>query len=164
MVEVASQYGTVAVTGHDVWKSGDVKAASIIIEVAIGQTPNTVDMQNAANGLLANDNLIAVFCSNEGAVTGFLAATADGADLADGAKYADLVVAGFDAGKAQKDAVRAGYFYGSVTQDPYKIGYLAVEMAVKAANGETVTDADTGAQWYDASNIDDEMIALLVYD
>ena len=164
MVKVASQYGTVAVTGHDKWNSGDVAAASIIVEVAIGQTPNTVDMQNAANGLLAKDNLIAVFCSNEGAVTGFLAATADGADLADGAKYADLVVAGFDAGKAQKDAVRAGLFYGSVTQDPYMIGFLAVEMAVKAANGETIADADTGAQWYDASNIDDEMIAMLVYD
>jgi ribose transport system substrate-binding protein len=164
MVEVASQYGTVAVTGHDVWKSGDAKAASIIIEVAIGQTPNTVDMQNAANGLLANDNLIAVFCSNEGAVTGFLAATEDGAALADGAKYADLVVAGFDAGAAQKAAVKAGLFYGSVTQDPYHIGYYAVEMAVAAAKGETIADKDTGAQWYDASNIEDEMIAMLVYD
>ena len=164
MVEVASQYGTVAVTGHDIWKSGDAKEASIIIEVAIGQTPNTVDMQNAANGLLANDNLIAVFCSNEGAVTGFLAATADGADLADGAKYADLVVAGFDAGSAQKAAVRDGLFYGSVTQDPYMIGFLAVEMAYKAATGEAIADADTGAQWYNAENIDDPMIALLVYD
>ena len=75
-----------------------------------------------------------------------------------------MVVAGFDAGKAQKDAVRKGWFYGSVTQDPYQIGYQAVAMAVKAAKGETVTDVDTGAQWYDASNIDDDMIALLVYD
>ena len=164
MVEVASAYGTVAVTGHDLWNQGDVKAASIIIEVAIGQTPNTVDMQNAANGLLANDNLIAVFNSNEGAVTGFLAATEDGAALADGAKYADLVVAGFDAGAAQKAAVRDGLFYGSVTQDPYKIGYLAVELAYKAATGEAIADADTGAQWYNAENIDDEMIAMLVYD
>ena len=164
MEKVASQYGTVAVTGHDKWAQGDAKAASIIIEVAIGQTPNTVDMQNAANGLLANENLIALFCSNEGAVTGFLAATEDGAALADGAKYADLVVAGFDAGAAQKAAVKAGLFYGSVTQDPYHIGYYAVEMAVAAAKGEAVADKDTGAQWYDASNIDDEMIAMLVYD
>ena len=164
MKEIAAQYGTVAVTGHDKWADGDVKAASIIIEVAIGQTPNTVDMQNAAAGLLANDNLIAVFNSNEGAVTGFLAATEDGAALADGGKYADLVVAGFDAGAAQKAAVRDGLFYGSVTQDPYHIGYYAVEMAVAAANGEEVADKDTGAQWYNAENIDDEMIAMLVYD
>ena len=44
------------------------------------------------------------------------------------------------------------------------IGYYAVELAVKAANGEEVSDVDTGAQWYDASNIDDEMISMLVYD
>ena len=105
-----------------------------------------------------------MFCSNEGAVTGFLAATADGEDLADGGKYADLVVAGFDAGTAQKNAVRNGWFYGSVTQDPYQIGYQAVDLAVKAANGEAVADVDTGAQWYNAENIDNPDIALLVYD
>ena len=164
MKEVASQYGTVAVVGHDKWVDGDAAAASIIIEVAISATTEATDVQNAANTLLAKDNLIAVFCSNEGTVTGFLAATSDGEDLADGEKYGDLVVAGFDAGAAQKNAVRNGWFYGSVTQDPYHIGYYAVEMAVAAAKGETVADKDTGAQWYNADNIDDEMIALLVYD
>ena len=164
MVEVASQYGTVAVTGHDKWATGDASAASILIEVAVSATTEAVDVQNSANALLAKSNLKAVFCSNEGTVTGFLSAVSDGEDLADGGKYADLVVAGFDAGAAQKNAVRKGWFYGSVTQDPYHIGYYAVEMAVAAAKGEPVADKDTGAQWYDASNIDDEMIALLVYD
>jgi len=37
-------------------------------------------------------------------------------------------------------------------------------MAVAAANGEAVSDVDTGAQWYNSENIDDEMISLLVYD
>ena len=120
-------------------------------------------MQTAANSLLGM-NPVAIFCSNEGAVTGFLAAVSDGEDLAEGGKYAGLVVAGFDAGAAQKNAVRQGWFYGSVTQDPYQIGYQAVALAVAAANGEAVEDVDTGAQWYDASNIDDERIALLVYD
>ena len=164
MEEVASQYGTVAVTGHTKWEKGDVAAASIIIEVAVSATTEAVDVANAANALLAKENLIALFCSNEGTVTGFLSTVSDGEDLADGGKYADLVVAGFDAGAAQKNAVRNGWFYGSVTQDPYMIGYYAVELAVKAARGETVADVDTGAQWYDASNIDDDMIALLVYD
>ena len=164
MKEIASQYGTVAVTGHTKWAEGDESAASIIIEVAVSATTEAVDVQNSANALLAKENLIALFCSNEGTVTGFLSAVSDGEDLADGAKYADLVVAGFDAGAAQKNAVRQGWFYGSVTQDPYHIGYYAVEMAVAAAKGEAVADKDTGAQWYDASNIDDEMIAMLVYD
>ena len=163
MVEVASAYGTVSVEGHDKW-ANKVDGATIIVEVAVSATTEAVDVQNAANALLAKADLAAVFCSNEGTVTGFLSAVSDGEDLADGAKYADLIVAGFDAGAAQKNAVRQGWFYGSVTQDPYHIGYYAVEMAVAAAKGEAVADKDTGAQWYDASNIDDEMIALLVYD
>ena len=164
MAELAAAYGTVAVTGHEKWATGDASKASIIIEVAISATTEATAVQTAANALLAKENLIAVFCSNEGAVTGFLSAVSDGADLADGGKYADLVVAGFDAGKAQKDAVRKGWFYGSVTQDPYRIGYLAVELAVAAANGEAVADSDTGAKWYDASNIDADDIKDLVYD
>lgn len=165
MAEVAEKYqpGKVSIEGHTKWEK-KVDSPAIIIRVEISATTEATAVQTAANALLNTNGIAAVFCSNEGAVTGFLAATADGSDLADGGKYADLVVAGFDAGSAQKNAVRQGWFYGSVTQDPYQIGYKAVEMAVKAANGETVSDVDTGAQWYDASNIDDEMIALLVYD
>ena len=163
MVEVASAYGTVSVEGHDKW-ANKVDGATIIIEVAVSATTEAVDVQNSANALLAKADLAAVFCSNEGTVTGFLSAVSDGEDLADGGKYADLVVAGFDAGAAQKNAVRQGWFYGSVTQDPYHIGYYAVEMAVAAAKGEAVEDKDTGAQWYNAENIDDPDIALLVYD
>ena len=163
MVEVASAYGTVSVEGHDKW-ANKVDGATIIIEVAVSATTEAVDVQNAANALLAKADLAAVFCSNEGTVTGFLSAVSDGEDLADGGKYADLIVAGFDAGAAQKNAVRNGWFYGSVTQDPYHIGFYAVEMAVAAANGEAVADKDTGAQWYNAENIDQPDIALLVYD
>jgi len=163
MAEIAGEYGTVSIEGHDTWAK-KVDGASIIIRVEVSATTEATSLQTSASSLLANDNLVAVFCSNEGAVTGFLAAVEDGQALADGGKYEDLVVAGFDAGAAQKNAVREGWFYGSVTQDPYHIGYYAVEMAVAAANGEEVADKDTGAQWYDASNIDDEMIAMLVYD
>ena len=165
MVEVAEKYqpGKVSVEGHTLWEK-KVADPAIIIRVEISATTEATSVQTAATSLLGTKGLAAVFCSNEGAVTGFLAAVSDGEDLAEGAKYADLVVAGFDAGAAQKNAVRQGWFYGSVTQDPYQIGYKAVEMAVKAAKGEAVSDVDTGAQWYNADNIDDEMIALLVYD
>ena len=163
MKELASACGTVAVQGHDLW-AAPAENASIIIHVEISATPNVGDVTNSANAVLNMNNLKAVFLSNEGAVTGFLAATADGSDLADGGRFADLIVAGFDAGSPQKNAVRQGWFVGSVTQDPYRIGYLAVELAVKAANGEEVADVDTGAQWYTAENIDDPDIALLVYD
>ena len=165
MAELAEQVqpGKVSIEGHAKWEK-KVSDPAIIIRVEISATTEATAVQTAANALLQLDNLAAVFCSNEGAVTGFLAAVSDGEDLADGGKYEDLVVAGFDAGAAQKNAVRQGWFYGSVTQDPYQIGYKAVELAVKAANGEEVSDVDTGAQWYNADNIDDDMIALLVYD
>ena len=163
MAEVAAQYGTVSIEGHSLWEK-KADGASIIIRVEVSATTEATSLQTSAASLLANENLKAVFCSNEGAVTGFLAAVSDGQDLAEGGKYDGLVVAGFDAGAAQKNAVRQGWFYGSVTQDPYQIGYQAVAMAVAAAKGEAVADVDTGAQWYNAENIDDEMIAMLVYD
>ena len=163
MKELASEYGTVAVQGHELWAE-PAENASIIIHTEISATTSMTDITNAANAVLNLEGLIAVFCSNEGTVSGILAATADGSDLADGARFGDLVVAGFDAGAPQKNAVRQGWFVGSVTQDPYRIGYLAIELAVKAANGEEVSDVDTGAQWYTAENIDDPDIALLVYD
>lgn len=165
MAEIAEKYqpGKVSIEGHTLWEK-KVADPAIIIRVEISATTEATAVQTAATSLLGAKGLAAVFCSNEGAVTGFLAAVSDGEDLAEGGRYADLVVAGFDAGAAQKNAVRQGWFYGSVTQDPYQIGYKAVEMAAKAAKGETVSDVDTGAQWYNADNIDDEMIALLVYD
>ena len=163
MVELASEYNTVSVAGHDLWAT-NVEGAGVIVKVEIAATPEVTDVTNAANALLNTEGMYAIFCSNEGAVTGFLAATSSGADLAEGGMYEDLIVAGFDAGSPQKNAVRNGWFVGSVTQDPYMIGYYAVELAVKAANGEEVGDIDTGAQWYTAENIDLPEIALLVYD
>ena len=165
MKEIAETYqpGLVSVEGHTKLEA-KVDGAAIIIRVEVSATTEATALQTSANSLLATPGIAAIFCSNEGAVVGLLAATADGEDLADGGKYADLVVAGFDAGSAQKNAIRNGWFYGSVTQDPYQIGYKAVELAVKAANGEAVADVDTGAQWYNAENIDNPDIALLVYD
>lgn len=163
MKELASEYGTVAVKGHNLW-AADAEKAGIVIHVEIAATPEIVDVTNAANAVLNLENLKAVFLSNEGVVNGFLAATNQGSDLADGARLDGLIVAGFDAGTPQKNAVRNGWFVGSVTQDPYNIGYLAVELAYKAAKGEEVADVDTGAQWYTAENIDEPNIAILVYD
>ena len=163
MTELASEFGTVAVRGHGLWATV-VEKPTIIIHVEIAATPEIGDVTNAANAVLNTENLQAVFLSNEGTVNGFLAATNQGTDLADGARFADLVVAGFDAGTPQKNAVRQGWFVGSVTQDPYRIGYLAVELAYKASIGEMVEDVDTGAQWYTKENIDEPNIALLVYD
>lgn len=166
MKELAEEVhpGAVAVTGHSLYEEASENPAKVIIEVTVPATADTPTVKSAAQTFLSDDGLTAVFCSNEGTVTGFLAATNDGADLAEGGKYGDLIVAGFDAGSTLKNAVREGWFIGAVAQDPYQIGYQAVELAVKAASGEAVSDVDTGAVWYNAENIDEPDIAQLVYD
>jgi ribose transport system substrate-binding protein len=156
--------GAVAVTGHDAYAAPAANPAVVNILAQVTPTSDAADLKNGAQAILGEKNLIGIFCSNEGAVTGLLNATNDGADLADGATYGDILVAGFDAGATQKKAVREGLFFGSVTQDPYQIGYQAVSLAVKAALGESVSDVDTGAKWYDASNMDDADIKDLIYD
>ncbi len=155
----------VAVTGHDQYKADAAQTPVVNILAQVAPTTDAADLKNAAQAAIDTKGVIGVFCSNEGTVTGLLNATNDGADLdKTNGKYKDITVAGFDAGATQKAAVRNGWFLGSVTQDPYQIGYKAVELAVAAANGETVADVDTGAKWYTAANIDADDIKDLVYD
>jgi len=138
---------------------------AIIIDVQVPASAKTTDVTNTATAILNRvkaDHIIGIFCSNEGTVTGLLAATNDGSALP--AQYAGLAVVGFDAGKAQKAAIRNKYFLGSVTQDPYNIGFQAVSLAVKAIKGQPVANVDTGAKFYDSTNIDNPDIAQLVYD
>ncbi len=138
---------------------------AVIIDMVVPASPRTTDVTASANAILGrarDQNIRGIFCSNEGTVVGVLAATNDGAQLA--STYRDILVVGFDAGEAQKNAVRQGYFLGSITQDPYQIGFQAVELAFRAASGEAVFDVDTGAKFYDASNMDQPDIAQLLYD
>jgi ribose transport system substrate-binding protein len=75
-----------------------------------------------------------------------------------------LVVIGYDSGQQQIEAIRSGLQAGAITQDPIGIGYKCVEAAVKAINGETLPKfIDTGFHWYDSTNIDDPVIAALLY-
>ena len=66
--------------------------------------------------------------------------------------------------KYLKGAIKDGRLSGAVTQDPLSIGRKTVELAVKAAKGESVSDVDTGCQWYTAKNMDDPKIAPNLYD
>jgi len=137
----------------------------VMIDMIVPASASATDSAAASTAVLnkvKEDNILGIFCSNEGTVKGLLAATNDGVDFA--TKYKGVVAVGFDAGAAQKAAVRSGYFLGSITQDPYSIGYLAVELAYKAYKGEKVADVDTGAKFYDKNNMDDADIEGLIYD
>ncbi len=168
---IVSQAGKAAadirVTGNPAYIAADspTSGRAVTIDMVVPASPRTQDATAAANAVFNRvkaDNIIGMFCSNEGTVVGVLAATNDGAELA--STYKGLVVVGYDAGEAQKSAVRQRYFLGSITQDPYQIGYKAVELAYKAANGEPVSDIDTGAKFYDYTNMDQPDIAILLYD
>ena len=158
--------GAVAITGHDKYKKDSEKDMVVELNILVPATTNITDAQTTSQAMLEKKGLIGLFLSNELAVSGVLAASSDGQDLnKENGKYKDLVVIGFDAGATQKNAVKNGWFYGSITQDPYMIGYYAVELAVKAINGEEIDEiVDTGCQFYTAENMDDESIAPLLYD
>ena len=157
----------VAISGHATFAQPATGETIVDLLIAIPTSTEYSDTQIAAQKLLAEDtNLIGIFCSNEGTVTGLLSATNEGKDLdRTNGIYKDITVIGFDAGISQKQAVRKQYFYGSITQDPYRIGYLAVELAYKAIKGESIESVvDTGCKFYSHENIDNPDIAPLVYD
>jgi len=157
----------IRVQGNAAYIAADspTKGKAIVIDVAVPPSPKDVDITATAQAILnrvKSDNIAGVFCSNEGAARGVLASTNDGSALP--TQYRGLAVIGFDAGKAQKAAVKNKYFLGAITQDPVQIGYKAVELAVQAIKGQKVQDVDTGAKFYDASNMDAAEFQPLLYD
>jgi ribose transport system substrate-binding protein len=159
----------ISVIGNTAYIAADspTSGKKVFIEMVVPASAAMTDATNAAQAVLnkvSSDRVLGIFCSNEATVKGLLAATNDGATLKSRSELKDVVVIGYDAGAAQKNAVRNQYFLGSITQDPYMIGYKAVELAFKAYKGESVADVDTGAKFYTYQNMDDADIKGLLYD
>ena len=157
----------IKVTGNPAYIAPDspTSGKAIILEMVVPASPRDTDATNTAQAVLTRvqrDHIVGIFCSNEGTARAILSASNDGTALP--TQYPGLVVIGFDAGKAQKAAVRNRYFFGAITQDPYMIGYDAMELAYKAVMGQPVSDIDTGAKFFDYSNMDQPDIAQLLYD
>jgi ribose transport system substrate-binding protein len=107
--------------------------------------------------LQAHSDLKGIFGTNEGSAIG----------VAIGKKEvgSNVVVVGYDSGKAQTDAIRDGTIAGAITQNPVGIGYETVKAAVMNLKGEKVpAHIDTGFYWYDKTNIDDPKIKAVLYD
>ncbi len=157
----------IAVIGNPAYidSKNPTSGKKVFIDMVVPASSSASDAMSASSAVLnkvKSNNILGMFFSNEGSVRGILAATNDGVDLAD--KYKGLVVVGYDAGAAQKAAVRNEYFLGSITQDPFSIGYKAIELAYKAVQGESVSDVDTGAKFYNKDNMDNDDIKGLLYD
>jgi ribose transport system substrate-binding protein len=172
MAELIGGEGEVAVIVHDQTSRTGIDRRDGFVQRMEEQYPNitVVDVQYGAGDHLrstelaraiiqAHPNLKGFFGANEGSIIGVLNA------VRELNMEGDLVVIGYDSGQQQMDAIRSGAEAGAITQDPIGIGYKCVEAAVKAINGEPQPDTiDTGFHWYDATNIDSDEIAPLLYE
>lgn len=130
-----------------------------IVDVQYGGGDHLKSTDLAKAIIEAHPNLKGFFGANEGSAIGVLNA------VTELGKEGEIVVIGYDSGKAQMDAIRSGVMAGAITQNPVGIGYKSVEAAVKAINGEELPEEiDTGFYWYDATNIDSEEIKPLLYE
>jgi len=171
MAELIGGKGKVAVVAHDqTSRTGidrrdgfvnqiEAKYPDIeVVTVQYGQGDHLKSTEVTKAILTANPDLDGIFGTNEGSAIGVVNGVQEL-----GTK--DLVVIGYDSGKAQKDAIRSGLMAGAITQNPVGIGYETVKAAVMAQKGETVPALiDTGFYYYDASNIDDPKVAAVLYD
>ena len=172
--------GKVAIVGHSMTQVDAVARVQGFIDYIEANSPEIeiVDVQygegdhlksaDIAKAMLINDpDINLIYTSNEGACVGAY----------NGLKEANLIgkviLIGFDSSAVLKAGVRSGEIAGAITQDPVGMGYIAVATACKLAKGEEVEFGqdengdpfiDTGCYWYDASNMDDENIAPLLYD
>lgn len=172
MAEAIGEEGKIALIVHDQTSVTGVDRRDGFKEQIESQYPNIeiVDIQygggdhlkstDLAKAILsAHPDLKGIFGSNEGSAIGIVNA------VRELNKDGDLVIVGFDSGKAQIDAIKEGIMIGAVTQNPVGIGYETVKAAVAALNGESVEKLiDTGFYWYDKDNIEDEEIQNAIYE
>nr|WP_314463116.1 substrate-binding domain-containing protein [uncultured Clostridium sp.] len=154
---------TVCITGNDKFvtdaKTDKGNSADVILDVAVPAKVEASLMTTDAQTILNKQDTICIFASNqktgEGLITG---------DENLGRLGKDVIGIAFDSGTMIKDAIKSGKLAGAVTQAPVEIGYQTVKLAVAAAKGESVADADTGSQWYNKDNMDSSEISQNLYD
>ncbi len=133
------------------------KLQIVTIEYTGGDVAKSMD---ATKKMLAKyPEIKGIFGTNEGCAVGCVNG------IKELKKDGEIIIIGFDSGKAQMDAIRKGIEKGAITQNPVGIGYKAVEAAVRAIRNEQVDKIiDTGFYWYDKNNIDDDEIQAVLYE
>ncbi|MCC6614269.1 MAG: ABC transporter substrate-binding protein [Anaerolineae bacterium] len=172
MAELIGGEGEVAVIAHDQTSRTGIDRVDgfvarmeeeypdiTVVDIQYGGGDHLRSTDLARTIMLAHPNLKGFFGANEGSIIGVLNAATE-LDLAD-----QLVIIGYDSGAQQIEAILSGLEEGAVQQNPIGIGYRSVEAAVMALRGEEVpTTIDTGFIWADATNLDDEEVAAVLYD
>jgi len=171
MAELIGGAGEVAIIAHDQTSRTGIDRVKGFTDRVAEKYPNITIVSTQYGGgdhlkstdlakavIQGNPELKGFFGANEGSIIGVMNA------VQEFGMKGELVVIGYDSGQQQMEAIRSGLLAGAITQDPIGIGYKAVEAAVKAYKGETLPlFIDTGFHWYDSTNIDDPVIAALLY-
>lgn len=152
-----SQTGKQRCTGFQDWMKENAPGITVLQEQYAGEVGLAA---NAAKSMLdANPEIAGMYGTNEAAAIGVVQG------VKEAGKDGEVVIVGFDSGKAQLDAVRDGTVFGAVTQSPVKIGYETVKAAVDAIDGKDLPKIiDSGFAWYDKDNMDDPEIAANLYE
>lgn len=159
---------TVGVEGNEYYvnhcaDAGDASSADIVIEARVPATATVELCASESQALLAKEDTIEIFGSNQGATEGIISANNNLNVLGSDAEN-DVIGVGFDAGATIKAAVTDGTLYGAITQSPLMMGYYSVYALVAAANGQEIEDVPTDGYWYDSTSIDADDIAPNLYD
>lgn len=172
MAKLIGGKGKVAIVSHSQINSTGIDRRDGFVEKIKADYPNIeiVDIQygdgdqlksaDIAKSLIAAyPDLKGIYGTNEGSAIGVVNAVNEL-----GLEKGKITIVGFDSGAAQINAIKDGTMAGAMTQDPIQIGARTVESAVALVKGESVEEYyDTGAYWYDKSNLDDPKIAAVLY-
>ena len=155
---------TVSIVGNEKYVNDSMvtdkgEGGDVILDVAVPSKVEAALSSTDAQTLLNKEDIICIYGSNQFSGEGLVNGDANIGKLGK-----DVVGIAFDSGTVIKDAVKSGKLAGAVTQSPLDIGRKTVELAVKAAKGESVADVDTGCQWFTAENMEDPSIAPNLYD
>lgn len=129
-----------------------------IVDVQYGGGDHLKSTDLAKSIMESNPDLDGFFGANEGSAVGIVNAVME-------LEKEDIATIGFDSGSILLNAIRNGIMNGAITQNPVGIGYRAVEAAVKAIEGEDLPEMiDTGFYYYNANNMDSEILQPLLYE
>ncbi|MDO4320953.1 MAG: sugar ABC transporter substrate-binding protein [Lachnospiraceae bacterium] len=121
------------------------------IEIVFDQTGNWQREEAMAlieNLLTTGTELNAIVCQNDGMALGALEA------VKAAGKKDDIIITGIDAIVDALDSIKAGELDATCFQDAIGQGTTALDMAVKAANGESIEKTDIPFELVTADNVD----------
>ena len=157
---------TINVEGNDKFvndcKVDKVPDADVVVEVLVPAQVTSELSSIDCQTLLNKEDTIAIYGSNQHSGEAMVTANENLKKFGTGDDK--IVGVAFDSGAVIKGAVADGTFIGAITQAPVAMGEATVQALYDAANGNPVSDVDTGFQWYTAENMTNEDIAPNLYD